>query len=102
MIPSNDSARGLGASCMEVESMRKFIVSGLFAIALVGLAFAADIDRHADFSNPKAQPAAAGCKGFYGTDDNRTACDDFCGKYRTDNEGASCDCAEGKCTADEH
>ncbi len=70
--------------------MRKIIMSGLFAIALVGLAFAMDIDRHADFSNPKAPTAAAGCKGFYGTDDNRTACDDFCGQYRTDNEGATC------------
>ncbi|HLX04888.1 MAG TPA: hypothetical protein VKR28_05100 [Candidatus Binatus sp.] len=82
--------------------MRKIIMSGLFAIALVGIAFAMDIDRHADFSNPKAQPAAAGCKGFYGTDDNRTACDDFCGQYRTANDGATCECGEGKCAADEH
>jgi hypothetical protein len=87
---------------MEVESMQRIIMSGLFAIALVGLAFAMDIDRHADFSNPKAQPAAAGCKGFYGTDDNRTACDDFCGQYRSVNDGATCACTEGKCPADDH
>jgi hypothetical protein len=82
--------------------MRKIIVSGLFAIATVGLAFAADIDRHADFSNPKAPTAAAGCKGFYGTDDNLTACSDFCEKWRTDNDGATCACSDGKCPADEH
>ncbi len=82
--------------------MQRIIMSGLFAIALVGLAFAMDIDRHADFSNPKAQPAAAGCKGFYGTDDNRTACDDFCGQYRSANEGSTCACTEGKCAADDH
>ena len=82
--------------------MRKIIMSGLFAIAVVGLAFAADRDRHADFSSPKTPTAAAGCKGFYGSDDNLTACTDFCGKFRTDNDGATCDCTDGKCPADEH
>ena len=82
--------------------MRKIILSGLFAIAVVGLAFAADIDRHADFSNPKTPTAAAGCKGFYGTDDNLSACNDWCGEFRTSNAGASCACDEGKCPADDH
>jgi hypothetical protein len=82
--------------------MRKIIMSGLFAIAVVGLAYAADRDRHADFSNPKTPTAPAGCKGFYGTDDNLTACSDFCGQYRTDNAGATCDCNDGKCPADDH
>ena len=41
--------------------MRKIIMSGLFAVAVVGLAYAgADHDRHADFSNPKAPAAAPG------------------------------------------
>ena len=54
--------------------MRKIIMSGLFAVAVVGLAYAgSDHDRHADFSNPKTPTAAPGCKGFYGLDDNLTA-----------------------------
>jgi hypothetical protein len=92
----------LGASCLGDDSMRKIIMSGLFAIAVVGLAYAADHDRHADFSNPKTPTAPAGCKGFYGTDDNLTPCNDFCGQYRTDNEGATCECGDGKCPADDH
>jgi hypothetical protein len=82
--------------------MRKIIMSGLFAIAVVGLAYAADHDRHADFSNPKTPNAAAGCKGFYNTDDNLTPCNDFCGQWRTDNQGGTCECTDGKCPADDH
>ena len=66
--------------------MRKIMVSGLFAIATVGLAYAADMYRHANYGNPKAPTGAAECKGFYGTDDNLTACNDFCEKWKTDNE----------------
>jgi hypothetical protein len=83
-------------------SMRKIMVSGLFAIAIVGIAFAADRDRHASYTDPKAPTAAAQCKGFYGTDDNLTACSDFCGTWRTANEGATCACDDGKCPADDH
>ena len=82
--------------------MRKIIMSGLFAIAVVGLAYAADRDRHADFSNPKAAAAGPACKGFYNLDDNLTPCNDFCGQWRTDNEGATCECNDGKCPADDH
>jgi hypothetical protein len=82
--------------------MRKTILSGLFAIALVGIAFAADRDRHASFTDPKAPSAAAQCKGFYGTDDNLSACNDFCGKYRDENQGSTCACDDGKCPADDH
>jgi hypothetical protein len=83
--------------------MRKIIMSGLFAIAIVGLAFAADRDRHANYTDPKAPAAAAAlCKGFYGTDDNLSACNDWCGEFRTSNAGASCACDEGKCPADDH
>jgi len=81
--------------------MRKIIMSGLFAIAVVGLAYASDRDRHADYSNPKT-PAVPGCKGFYGTDDNLTPCNDFCDQLRTDNQGATCACSDGKCPADDH
>jgi len=82
--------------------MRKIIMSGLFAIAVVGLAYAADHDRHADFSNPKAPAAEPACKGFYNTDDNLTPCNDFCGQWRTDNQGATCECNDGKCPDDDH
>jgi hypothetical protein len=82
--------------------MRKIILSGLFAIAAVGLAFAADRDRHASFTDPKAPSAVAQCKGFYGTDDNLSACNDFCGEWRTANAGGTCGCDDGKCPADDH
>ena len=83
--------------------MRKIIISGLFAIAVVGLAYAGgDRDRHADYTNPKTPSAAAACKGFYGTDDNLSPCNDFCTQWRTDNQGASCECNDGKCPADDH
>jgi hypothetical protein len=82
--------------------MRKIIVAGLFALAVAGMAFAADRDRHASYTDPKAPAAAAQCKGFYGTDDNLTPCNDFCGTWRTSNEGAACDCTDGKCPADDH
>ena len=81
--------------------MRKMILSGLFTIAIVGLASAADRDRHADYSNPKT-PNAAQCKGFYNLDDNLSPCNDFCGQWRTDNAGATCECSDGKCPADDH
>ena len=81
--------------------MRKLLVSAAFAIALLGVAWAADRDRHASFTDPKT-PETAQCKGFYGTDDNLTACNDFCAQYRTDNSGAACSCDDGKCPADDH
>jgi hypothetical protein len=83
--------------------MRKIIMSGLFAVAVVGLAYAGgDRDRHADYTNPKTPSAAPACKGFYGTDDNLSPCNDFCDKWRTDNQGATCECNDGKCAADDH
>ena len=82
--------------------MRKIIMSGLFAIAVVGLAFAADIDRHADFSNPKTPTAARGVQRLLRhrrqPDSPATI---SAGKYRTDNEGATCACSDGKCPADD-
>jgi hypothetical protein len=83
--------------------MRKIIMSGLFAIAVVGIAVAADRDRHAAYSDPKAAAGAqALCKGFYGSDDNLSACNDFCGQWKTANEGSTCDCDDGKCATDDH
>jgi hypothetical protein len=81
--------------------MRKLLVSAAFAIAVAGIAWAADRDRHASFTDAKT-PGTAQCKGFYGTDDNLTPCNDFCAQYRTDNTGAQCTCDDGKCPADDH
>ena len=39
--------------------MRKILMTGLFVLAVVGLASATDRDRHADYTNPKAASAAA-------------------------------------------
>lgn len=82
--------------------MRKIIISGLFAIAVAGLAYASDRDRHADYTDPKAPATATACKGFYNLDDNLSPCNDFCGQWRTEHEGASCECSDGKCPADDH
>lgn len=82
--------------------MRKLIMSVVFVIGLAGIAFAVDRDRHANFSDPKAPAAAAQCKGFYGLDDNLTACNDYCQQYVTANQGATCTCDDGKCPADDH
>jgi len=82
--------------------MRKLISSGLFAAVLAGIAFAAnDRDRHADYTDPK-KPGVTQCKAFYDTEDNLTLCSDWCGKYKTENEGATCECGDGKCAADDH
>jgi hypothetical protein len=81
--------------------MRKLLLSAAFAIAVVGVALAADRDRHASFTDPKTLGTTQ-CRGFYGTDDNLTPCNDFCAQYRTDNSGAKCTCDDGKCPADDH
>jgi hypothetical protein len=80
--------------------MRRLVVSVGLVVALAGLAWSADIDRHASFSEPNNANASQ-CKGFYGTDDNLTACNDFCTQFRTDNQGAPCKCDEGKCATDD-
>jgi hypothetical protein len=61
-----------------------------------GIASATDIDRHGTFTGAGAS-AAAQCKNFVGTDDNRSACTDWCSSYIAGNTGASCSCDEGAC-----
>jgi len=68
------------------------IVVALFA----GIAFATDIDRHGTFAQAGAS-AAAKCKNFVGTDDNRSACTDWCSSYLAANTGSSCACDDGAC-----
>jgi hypothetical protein len=70
-----------------------------FALALfVGSASATDIDRHGTFTEKGAPAgAAAQCKNFSGTDDNRSACTDWCSAYTSSNSGATCACDDGAC-----
>ena len=69
-------------------------VAALFA----GSASAGDIDRHGNFTEKDASGAAAAkCKNFIGTDDNRSACMDWCRDYTAANAGTSCDCDDGAC-----
>jgi len=82
--------------------MPKVFLLTVFVLTFVGVAGAVDLDRHATIADPKNPSAPAQCKGFYGTDDNRTACADFCSQYRTQNAGGDCRCDEGKCPADDH
>lgn len=70
------------------------LVVSLFAVS----ASASDIDRHGTFTEKGASGAAAErCKNFIGTDDNRSACTDWCHDYTAANAGASCECDEGAC-----
>ena len=70
-----------------------------FVVALfVGSASASDIDRHGNYTEKDATGAAAEkCKNFIGTDDNRSACTDWCHDYTSANAGASCECDDGAC-----
>ncbi len=62
------------------------------------VASAYDIDRHGTFTEKGASGAVAEkCKNFVGTDDNRSACTDWCSNYITANAGASCACDDGAC-----
>ena len=83
--------------------MRKLIATAAFLAMVAGIAFAADHARHATYTDPSAanKGAVALCKGFYGEDDNRSPCQDWCEQWRQSHEGATCECAEGKCDADE-
>jgi hypothetical protein len=68
-----------------------------FVVALfTGIALANDIDRHGTFTEVGAS-AATKCKNFVGTDDNRSACADWCSSYLAANTGTSCACDDGAC-----
>jgi len=79
------------------------MVHRLLAVAfvlavLVGSASATDIDRHGSFTEKGVSAgAAAKCKNFSGTDDNRSACTDWCSSYTAANADASCACDDGAC-----
>jgi len=77
----------------------------LITAALVlsaGIASATDLDRHGTFTEAGAAAgAAAKCKNFIGTDDNRSHCTDWCSSYTAANAGTSCTCDEGACAEPE-
>jgi len=79
------------------------MIHRLLAVAFVVALFAAsasasDIDRHGTFTERGASGAAAEkCKNFIGTDDNRSACTDWCHDYTAANAGASCARDDGAC-----
>ncbi|HEY6394507.1 MAG TPA: hypothetical protein VIX12_03750 [Candidatus Binataceae bacterium] len=82
--------------------MRRYLLAAGLVVALSGVVYALDRDRHADYTDPSAAAdATAQCKGFYNTDDNLTACQDWCEQYKSQHEGASCKCDDSKCPADE-
>jgi hypothetical protein len=79
---------------------RILVVAFLFAI-FTGSAFAADIDRHGNYTEKDASGAAADkCKNFSGTDDNRSPCMDWCSAYKTADPTAACSCDDGACPPD--
>ena len=79
------------------------MIHRLLAVAFVlavmaGSASANDIDRHGTFTEKGAPATAASkCKNFIGTDDNRSACTDWCHDYLAANEGTACACDDGAC-----
>jgi hypothetical protein len=74
------------------------LLTAVFVLALfAGSASAGDIDRHGTYTEKGATAAAAKCKNFGGTDDNRSACTDWCSGYLAANAGTSCACDEGAC-----
>jgi len=82
--------------------MRKVILAVVFVVAGAASAFTADLDRHANYTDPSAADKGATvlCQGFYDKDDNRTPCQDWCQKWLEGHESGSCECTEGKCAAD--
>jgi hypothetical protein len=78
--------------------IHRILVVALLVALCAGSAFASDIDRHGNYNEKDASGAAAAkCKNFIGTDDNRSACMDWCRDYTAANAGASCDCDDGVC-----
>jgi hypothetical protein len=83
------------------------MIRRLLAVCLVlalsaGSAFAADIDRHGDYTSKDAAGVSSQkCKSFVGTDDNRSACTDWCSNYIAANSDASCSCDDGACASED-
>jgi len=79
--------------------IRRVLTIGLLMGFFAASAFAMDIDRHGDYTAKDAAGVASQqCKNFVGTDDNRTACTDWCSTYLAANSGATCVCDDSACT----
>jgi hypothetical protein len=83
--------------------MRKLLMTAGCLLLAATLAWAADRDRHANYTDPSAADKGTQtlCKGFYGEDDNLTPCQDWCQQWIEAHEGASCACGDEKCAQDE-
>ena len=82
--------------------MRRLLAISLLLALSAGPALAADIDRHGDFTSKDAAGVTAQkCKSFVGTDDNRSACTDWCSSYVAANSGATCNCDDGACASED-
>jgi len=78
--------------------LHRLMVAAVVVLLLAPVASATDIDRHGTFTQAGAPAsAAAKCKNFVGTDDNRSNCTDWCSSYTEANAGTSCTCDEGAC-----
>jgi hypothetical protein len=75
----------------------RVLAAALVIAFFAGPAFAIDIDRHGNYTEGAAGAAVAKCKNFTGTDDNRSACSDWCTTYTAANTAASCTCDDGVC-----
>ena len=78
--------------------LHRLMVAAAVVVLFGSVASATDIDRHGTFTEAGATAgAAAKCKNFIGTDDNRSNCTDWCSSYTAANAGTSCNCDEGAC-----
>jgi len=78
--------------------IRRVLAIGMLIGFFAAPAFSMDIDRHGDFTAKNAAGVASQqCKNFIGTDDNRTACSDWCSTYLAANSGTTCVCDESAC-----
>ena len=82
--------------------IHRLLAAAVLVALFAGPASAMDIDRHGSFTEKGAAAGAAPkCKNFIGTDDNRSACTDWCSSYLAANAGATCACDEGACVVAE-
>lgn len=81
--------------------IRRILATAFLVGLLTGSAFAADIDRHGNYTEKDASGVAAEkCRNFSGTDDNRSHCADWCSAYIAANASTTCECDDGACPPD--
>jgi hypothetical protein len=81
--------------------MSKLLVLIATIALLATTSFAAYVDRHADYVDAKvAATSATQCEAFYGTEDSRAVCRDWCQQWRQTHKDAVCLCNDGRCPVD--